>query len=387
MKTTTILAIETSCDETGVAVLQKVGDSIKVLASAVASQVDIHKLTGGVVPEAAAREHVSIIRPLIKKVLTEAGAMDASPDKGRLGGVPPSLTALAVTVGPGLVPALSVGVTAAQTLSFVWQKPIIPVHHIEGHIYSALLAPASKSQFPISNFQFSNNNSFFPALALIVSGGHTMLVKMAGHLQYEILGSTRDDAVGEAFDKVARLLGLPYPGGPALSQLAKQGNPKAFSFSRPMLHSGDLDFSFSGIKTEVLYTLRDLQERRMTKPAADEEIRANIAASFQQAVVETLVKKTKSAAVEHKPALLLLAGGVAANGPLRQQMRAMAKESNISLKLAPHSLCGDNAIMIGLVALFAHQDGREKSWRDIDARARIDLEQISTNWALPRRVL
>ena len=320
----TILAIETSCDETGVAVLRQVGDSIKVLASAVASQVNIHKLTGGVVPEVAAREHVAIIQPLIKDVLSKARLTSAPPDKGGAGGI----TAIAVTVGPGLVPALSVGVTAAQTLSFAWQKPVIPVHHLEGHIYSALLQSAEKKQN--IKFQIPNTN-IFPLLALIVSGGHTMLVAMSGHLQYKVLGSTRDDAAGEAFDKVARLLGLPYPGGPALSQLAEQGNPKAFSFSRPMLHSGDFDFSFSGIKTEVLYKLRELNigtggttgripargnsegthsERSrgvgeaeldvgLERPRRDrtrgDQIKKDIAASFQQAVVETLVKKTAAA--------------------------------------------------------------------------------------------
>ncbi|MFH1353825.1 MAG: tRNA (adenosine(37)-N6)-threonylcarbamoyltransferase complex transferase subunit TsaD [bacterium] len=362
----TLLALETSCDETGVAVLRQVGDSIRVLASEIASQVDVHKLTGGVVPEVAAREHVSVLRPLIEKVIINSDIK------------PAELTAIAVTVGPGLVPALSIGITAAQTLAFAWQKPIIPVHHLEGHIYSALLAK-----------DYSLKTNPFPALALIVSGGHTMLVKMTGHLQYEILGSTRDDAVGEAFDKVARLLGLAYPGGPALSELAEQGNPKAFNFSRPMTgappsgaspearRSWDLDFSFSGIKTEVLYTLRDMD------PPSLKLRRASVAASFQQAVVETLVKKTKNAAISGNPSLLLLSGGVAANQLLRQQMQSMAGELNIPIRIAPLEMCGDNAVMIGQAALFAHKKKRTSTWRDIDAHARLNLQQYSANSASP----
>lgn len=208
-----------------------------------------------------------------------------------------------------------------------------------------------------------------------------MLVKMTDHLQYQVLGSTRDDAVGEAFDKVARLLGLPYPGGPALSQLAEQGNPQAFQFSRPMLHSGDLDFSFSGIKTEVLYKLRDLEKQMPATSFAND-----VAASFQQAVVETLVKKTQAAAEEHKPALLLLAGGVAANQLLRQQTQSMADNMNIPLRIAPPELCGDNAIMIGQAGLFAYQKNRTSIWHDIDAHARLNLQQYSASSALPRHV-
>lgn len=352
----TLLALETSCDETGVAILNRVGDTIKVLSSKVASQVDIHKLTGGVVPEVAAREHASIIRPMIAKVISDSKVTGEN------------LDAIAVTIGPGLVPALSVGVTAAQTLAYAWQKPIIPVHHLAGHIYSALLT---------KDYNLKTNN--FPALALIVSGGHTMLVKMAGHLQYQVLGSTRDDAIGEAFDKVARLLGLPYPGGPALSKLAEQGSSQAFQFSRPMLRSGDLDFSFSGIKTEVLYKLRELN-----MGTGGPKTRANVAASFQQAVVETLVAKTKEALRPVRQAqgkqaqgqqyqLVLLAGGVAANKLLRQQMQSMADELDIPLRIAPPELCGDNAIMIGQAALFAYQKNRTNSWRDIDAHARLGL--------------
>lgn len=351
---TTILAIETSCDETGVAVVQSRGECVHVLAADVASQIDTHRLTGGVVPEIAAREHVSIIQPLIKQVLTTSNT------KGQ------NLDAIAVTIGPGLQPALSVGVTAAQALGFAWNKPIIPVHHIEGHIYSALLLANSKTA---NKYQMPSPNPF-PALALIVSGGHTALIKISGHLQYKVLGATRDDAAGEAFDKIARLLGLPYPGGPAISLEASKGNPSAFQFSRPMLKSGDLDFSFSGLKTDVLYTLRDLDKKGVAYNKAD------VAASFQQAVVETLVTKTKTAAKVTNPASILLAGGVAANESLRRQMQLMAKQIHIPLQIAPQELCGDNAVMIGMVAGYALKAGRIKKWHQIDAHSRLNIGNL-----------
>lgn len=349
-----ILAIETSCDETAVALVERTANNISVLSSKVASQIDIHKLTGGIVPEAAAREHVSVIRPMVEKVMKEAKVTGSK------------LSAIAVTTGPGLQPALSIGVTAAQTLSYAWQKPLIPVHHIEGHIYSALCSQKTPTIYKISS------KDSFPALALIVSGGHTLLIKITKHLQYKILGSTRDDAVGEAFDKVARMLDLEYPGGPIISKLAKEGNPDAYKFSRPMLNSKDLDFSFSGLKTEVLYKLRNLNEKKTPYTKAD------IAASFQAAAVEVLVKKTTAAANQHKPALLLLAGGVAANQLLRSQMEDMSKNIFIPLQIAPLELCGDNAIMIALVATLAYPIKRTKDWRKVDAVSRINIEEFST---------
>lgn len=340
----TILAIETSCDETGVAVVRREGERVHVLAEKVASQVDVHALTGGVIPNVAAREHTLVLRPLLHEVVKEANVANSD------------LTAIAVTVGPGLQPALAVGVNAARTLSFALQKPLIPVHHLEGHIYSALL----------------EGEPVFPALALIVSGGHTMLVRIQDHVQYEVLGSTRDDAAGEAFDKVARLLGLAYPGGPALSQLAQRGNNEAFAFTRPMLKSNDFDFSFSGLKTEVLYTWRDLPENERLVQ------RAHLAASFEQAVVDTLIYKTERAARQHMPAVLLLAGGVAANEPLRNHMQQLAATLAIPLRIAPLALCGDNAVMIGQAAAFAYARGRTADWRTVDAHARIPLSDFNT---------
>lgn len=352
----TLLAIETSCDETGVAVVRKTGETIEVLSEAVASQVDIHALTKGVVPEVAAREHVAVIRPLIHDVLTKSGVK------------PDELSGIAITVGPGLQPALAVGVTAARTLSLAWNKPLVPVHHLEGHIYSALLAPHPN---PLLG-KGEGAEGIFPALALIVSGGHTMLINITGHLQYEVIGSTRDDAAGEAFDKVARLLDLPYPGGPALSKLAQQGRRDAFNFPRPMLNSGDLDFSFSGLKTAVLYALRDIPEDK--RAAA----KANIAASFEQAVVDTLVIKTKQAIAIHRPAVILLAGGVAANALLREQLQELADTTGVPLRIAPLKLCGDNATMIGQVGVFAYEQDRQLSWTEIDAFARLNISDFKS---------
>ena len=349
----TILAIETSCDETGLAVLRQTNDQIKVLSSALASQIDIHKATGGVVPEVAAREHTQVIRPLLRKVLREANI-----DPAQLG-------AIAVTIGPGLQPALAVGVAAARALAYAWRKPIIPVHHLEGHIYSALLpSPQARGG--------DGGGVKFPLLALIVSGGHTMLVKMTDHVNYQIIGTTQDDAAGEAFDKVARLLGLPYPGGPHLSKLADRGDSQAFDFPRPMLNSGDHNFSFSGLKTAVLYKLRklDLLDTSADRPG---EV-ANIAASFQAAVVDTLVTKTSTAAEQENIETVLLVGGVAANQKLRQELSRQLAAQNITLRVAPLELCGDNAIMIGQAAFFSH---RQTTWKNIDAHARLELSLFS----------
>jgi N6-L-threonylcarbamoyladenine synthase len=327
-----------------VALVQKYTNQLpEVLVSKIASQIDIHALTGGVVPEVAAREHTDIVMPLVRSALEEAGMQ------------PEELSGIAVTVGPGLMPALSVGVTAARSLAYGWQKPLIPVHHLEGHIYSALL----------------QDEPVFPALALIVSGGHTLLISIPDHLTYQILGSTRDDAAGEAFDKVARLLGLPYPGGPSLSKLALEGNPTAFKFTRPMLNSGDLDFSFSGLKTDVLYTIRDLEKDNKPIPKAD------VAASFQEAVVETLVKKTEQAIRAIYPKVVLLSGGVAANDALRNKMHDMVSALKVPLRISPREFCGDNAVMIGQVGAYAAEVGRFVKWNEIDAAARVSIEHFS----------
>lgn len=352
MNPTTLLAIETSCDETGVAIVRKTGDTVEVLAEAVASQIDVHAVTGGVVPEVAAREHVQVIHPMVEKVMKEVGLK------------PSDITAIAVTVGPGLMPALAVGVVAAKTLSYAWQKPIVPVHHIEGHLYSALL---SQNQL--------KDEASFPLLALVVSGGHTMLIEMKNHLSYEILGTTQDDAAGEAFDKVARLLGLSYPGGPNLNRIAKNGNPKAFAFPRPMLKSPDYNFSFSGLKTSVLYKWREVMNNK------SEQLKSDVAASFQAAVIETLVGKTKRAIGHMHPKTLLLAGGVAANEELRNALEKMVAQENVVFRVAPAALCGDNAVMIGQCGVFAYEAGRVKDWSGVEAMARFPITDFSfRNW-------
>ena len=343
-----ILAIETSCDETGIAILEGAAGALpRVLSQSVSSQVNIHALTGGVVPEIAAREHLGAITPMIRENMRQSGLEPANID------------AIAVTVGPGLIPALTVGVMTARTLAFAWKKPVVPVHHLEGHIYSALLSADKPPE------------DFFPALALIVSGGHTLLIQISGHLTYKIIGSTLDDAAGEAFDKVARLLDLPYPGGPVLSKLATSGDPAAFAFPRPMLHADNLNFSFSGLKTAVLYTLRDFKGELTPK------VKANIAASFQQAVVDVLAAKTVSAFNQYSAKALLLAGGVAANQALRSRLQQESVALGAKLLVAPLHLCGDNAVMIGQAGLYALAAKRTQNWQSLDAFARLSIEQYS----------
>ncbi len=343
MKTSTLLAIESSCDETGVSVVRKNGGTIEVISELVASQANIHEATGGVIPEVAAREHLAVIGPMISSALGKAGV------------TPEDLDAIAVTVGPGLMPALAVGVQTAKTLAFVWGKDIVPVHHIEGHMYSALL----------------QGSDVFPALGLIVSGGHTMLVEMQNHLQYNILGQTRDDAAGEVFDKVARMLQLSYPGGPKVSALAQKGNGAAYAFPRPMMHSKDLDFSYSGLKTAVLYQVRELGE------SISEAQKADIAASFEAAVVESLVAKLSQALQIKKYKTVLLAGGVAANKALQRAVQDAAQKHGVQTYIAPQALCGDNATMIGQAGVYAYEAGRKKNWKEVDAVARIGIEGFS----------
>lgn len=341
-KRTIILAIESSCDDTGIAVVQKEGDAVSVLASLVTSQ-DIHAATGGVIPEEAAKEHLRVIGPMITATIRDA---KISKD---------DIDAIALTVGPGLMPSLAVGVQAGKTLAYAWNKAVVPVHHIEGHVYSALLTA----------------EAMFPALAVIISGGHTMLIKVENHLSYTILGQTRDDAIGEVFDKVARMLGLGYPGGPKVSKLAEAGNPNAFHFPRPMEHSHDLDFSYSGLKTAVLYQLQDMGE------AITEKNKADIAASFQEAICDSVARKIEYALKQDEYTSILFAGGVAANTALRNRIATIAQNHTIPLRVAPQELCGDNAVMIGEVGIYAYEAGRVSAWKDIDAVARISIEEFS----------
>jgi N6-L-threonylcarbamoyladenine synthase len=309
----TVLGIETSCDETSAAV---VIDGRELLSNVVASQMEEHARFGGVVPELASRRHVEQILPVIRQALAEAGVGWSEID------------AIAVTNRPGLLGALLVGVSAAKALAMALQKPIIGVHHIEAHLYANWLHTGP----PITG---GWGGMEFPAVALVVSGGHTDLFHLRGHGDYTLLGRTRDDAAGEAFDKGARLLGLGYPGGPAVQKAAEGGNPKAVAFPRALL-PGTHEFSFSGLKTSVRYAL----EKPDLPPLAD------LAASFQEAIVDVLVKKTVLAARDAGVRRVLLAGGVSANARLRQKMAEACQKDELALFYPPPALCTDNAAMI-----------------------------------------
>ncbi|OGY35194.1 MAG: tRNA (adenosine(37)-N6)-threonylcarbamoyltransferase complex transferase subunit TsaD [Candidatus Andersenbacteria bacterium RIFCSPHIGHO2_12_FULL_45_11b] len=275
-----------------------------------------------------------------------------------------NIDAIAVTTCPGLMPSLAVGVQAARALSYVWNKPIVPVHHIEGHVYSALLVENEPKSYQLPA-------KSWPALAIIISGGHTMFIRMKSHLQYEVIGETRDDAIGEVFDKVARMLGLGYPGGPKISKLAEAGNPNAFHFPRPMEHSHNLDFSYSGLKTAVLYQVCDLGD------AIDDQQKSDIAASFQQAICDSVAAKLEYAVAQTEYKTILFAGGVAANTALRTRIAQIAERHATAFHVAPLHLCGDNAVMIGEVGVYAFEAGRIKTWREIDATAKISIEEFS----------
>lgn len=313
----TILGIETSCDETAVAIVR---NGRELLANVVSSQVDIHRQFGGVVPEVASRRHVEKMTVLLEEALGRANLELEHVD------------AVAVTQGPGLVGALLIGVTTAKTLAYSRGLPLIPVHHVAGHIYANQL---------IGEMQF-------PLVALIVSGGHTELIYMEDHYEFKRLGQTRDDAVGEAYDKVARLLELPYPGGPVIDRLAGQGQVTV-DFPRAWLEPGSLDFSFSGLKTAVMHTIQ-------TEAAGTQSVE-NVAASFQEAVLDVLVEKTRTAVKHTGVRQLIVAGGVAANRGLRKRLEAYALEAGIILSLPPLELCTDNAAMIASAAYFAQKKG------------------------------
>jgi N6-L-threonylcarbamoyladenine synthase len=319
-----ILAIETSCDETAVAILRAPRE---ILASEIASQVDLHKQYGGVVPEVASRNHLPRIAPLIEVALQRSGCSLAE------------LNCVAATRGPGLLTSLLVGYSAAKGLAIGLRKPFIGVNHLEGHLLSPFLQRSDRS---------------FPSVALIVSGGHTMLVHLLGVGSYHLLGKTLDDAAGEAFDKVAKLLDLPYPGGPEIDRLAKLGNPKKFDLPRGMLNSGDFNFSFSGLKTAVRYLL----------PKLDGDFRADLCASFQEAVVDVLVQKTIRAAKRSGAGLVTVSGGVSANSRLRSKMTNETAAAGLDLKLVSPSLSTDNAAMIAFAALERYQLGYRSDLRE-----------------------
>ena len=323
-----ILAIESSCDETAAAIVQ---DGHTVKASVVASSVDLHQKYGGVVPEIASRAHIENIYPVLQETLDQAG----------LG--PDDIDAVAVANQPGLTIALVVGVTAAKTLAFMWDKPLVAVNHVHAHLQSAMLEQTELD---------------LPAVALVVSGGHTSLYDCESALELNLLGSTIDDAAGEAFDKVASILNLPYPGGPSIEKTAKNGNPKAVQFPRSMLDRDSLDFSFSGIKTAVLYHCcgQDMKGENQVQDMSQQGV-ADIAASFQAAVIDVLVKKTQRAADRIGAKSILLGGGVAANTALREGLQAMADTTQRALLVAPRKYCTDNAVMVGSLAYHKFQAG------------------------------
>lgn len=370
-KTITILGLETSCDETAAAIVQckKTGGQYRfeILENIVYSQIPTHRKYGGVVPEVAAREH-AVRLPLILKTLS---------DKYGLKKLSRMIDAVAVTNGPGLVTSLLVGVEVARIISYAWRKPLVPVNHLEGHIYANLL-PSLQMQ----KAKGKRQNFSFPLLALIVSGGHTELVFMKKHLSYKLLGSTRDDAAGEAFDKTAKLLGLPYPGGPALAKLAGRGNAEAIPFPRPMLAQKNLDFSFAGLKTAVAIYLQKYHSDILTCPSVAQNLsgrrrenmripnfvsRADIAASFQAAVVETLVGKTIVAVKKYHPKTVVLAGGVAANLALRQELRTTLTRQfpKINLLVPDLAYTTDNAAMIAAAGAVRFMNGHTTPWEKV----------------------
>lgn len=346
-----LLAIETSCDETAAAVLEMGGKNVlpKTLSSVVKSQIKLHSKMGGVVPEAAARAHVKYIRPVVEKALLSANYKLSS------------VNYLAVTQGPGLLPSLMVGVEFAKALAFAAKKPIIPVNHMLGHLYSPFNQSNSKSKI-------LNLKSVFPMVSLIVSGGHTMLVLMENIKDYRVLGQTVDDAAGEAFDKVAKMLKLPYPGGPEVSKLAAKGNPRAIEFPRPMLHSKDYNFSFSGLKTAVLYFLQSNLKSEILN------LKSDVCAGFQAAVIDVLVTKTMRAVKQFGAKSVSLSGGVAANTELRKTLSDNCKLKSINFFVPPVKLCTDNAEMIGLAAAFMLKNGKKPvAYQKIEANPNLTL--------------
>ncbi|MEK7185121.1 MAG: tRNA (adenosine(37)-N6)-threonylcarbamoyltransferase complex transferase subunit TsaD [Patescibacteria group bacterium] len=389
-----ILSIETSCDETAVSIVhaesgaksgtksEKESPHFDVLANLVLSQIKTHAQYGGVFPAIARREHSLAIAPLIEQALVEAKIEKTAVQTTKMNGnvatqtrareilhrdpdlaekiitlvekfPRPKIDMLAVTYGPGLEPALWIGLTVAQTLSTIWNIPLMPINHMEGHIVSVLYG--ANQNHAIKSVQF-------PALALLISGGHTELVLVKDWTEYEIIGETRDDAVGEAFDKVARMLGLPYPGGPEISRLAAEWREQRasgtngptenpFHFPRPMMNTADFDFSFSGLKTSILYTLKKL-------PRLTPEIISQVAEEFENAVTEVLLKKTLRAAEVHGAKSLIIAGGVAANKFIRKSFEEATAEKNIALFVPENNLSTDNALMIAICAYMRNLYGK-----------------------------
>ena len=336
-----ILGIESSCDETGVALVETTGGSLpRLLSHALYSQIEMHQAYGGVVPELASRDHIRRLLPLTRQVLAEAGETLSGID------------VVAYTRGPGLAGALLVGSGVACALAASLGKPVLGVHHLEGHLLSPFL---------------SADPPEFPFIALLVSGGHTQLMRVDGVGRYELLGETIDDAAGEAFDKSAKLMGLPYPGGPGLSRLAEQGKPTAYKLPRPLLHSGDLDFSFAGLKTAVLTQSQKIGPAAHTEGAPE---RADLAASTQAAIVEVLVKKSMNALKATGMKRLVVAGGVGANRELRAQLNMACAKAQVRVHYPELHLCTDNGAMIAMAAAMRLQAGVQQA----EARYSFDVK-------------
>ncbi|MFH1730254.1 MAG: tRNA (adenosine(37)-N6)-threonylcarbamoyltransferase complex transferase subunit TsaD [Planctomycetota bacterium] len=331
-----ILGVETSCDETAAAVVR---DGREVMSNAVASQDELHAKFGGVVPEVACRAHIETITYLIGEALSEAGVR------------PDDLAAVAAVNGPGLVGALLIGLTAAKTFAWCHKLPLVPVNHVAAHVYAANLLPRELE---------------YPVVGLVASGGHTSLCHAAGPAEVRFVGSTIDDAAGEAFDKAARILGLGYPGGPAIQSAAGRGNPSKVRFPRSLLKPGSLDFSFSGLKTAVLYHVcgQDGSEQNASEPGGQDI--ADVAASFQEAVVDVLIKKSLAACDRYACPRLTIGGGVAANKRLREKLERAAKKEDVALFLPELKYCTDNAAMVAGVAFHLYEAG-EAAPLDLDA--------------------
>ena len=354
-----ILAIETSCDETGASVVVKTpkNNYAEVLSNVVVSSLVLHSKTGGIVPEIAAREQVKYMIPVIKKALVESNLYHPSSKVDILSSTiyRPDIDAIAVTTGPGLIGSLLVGIETAKTLAYIWNKPIIPVNHLLGHIYANFIATISHEPSTIN----------FPALALLVSGGHTDLVLLESHKKIKWIGGTLDDAAGEAFDKIGRLLNLPYPGGPAIEKAATNGIANKFIFPRPMIGSKDFNFSFSGLKAAVLR--ETLKLKRLNKQQV-----CDISLAVQKSIIEVLVKKTLIASKKYNVKSVLLGGGVAANQNLRDKLELEIRNLKLEIPLfAPEKrLCTDNAAMIGAYACFNY---KKKGFKDIAANPELYL--------------
>ncbi|HVQ40092.1 MAG TPA: tRNA (adenosine(37)-N6)-threonylcarbamoyltransferase complex transferase subunit TsaD [Pyrinomonadaceae bacterium] len=340
-----VLGIETSCDETAAAIVR---DGREILSSVIASQVETHKRFGGVVPEIASREHLDKIVPIVEEAFIQAGLKTSDID------------GIAVTIGPGLVGSLLVGVSYAKAMAFALKKPLVGVNHIEGHVYSVA---------------FGNPPVEYPALALIVSGGHSNLFFVPAPGKYKVIARTRDDAAGEAFDKVAKMLGLGYPGGPVIERLAKEGNPKAVKFSVPRMGDGSPDFSFSGLKTAVTKHVRESGLQPVANGEEPAQGIKDLAASFQSVVIRSLVGTTERLAADYAPKTLIVAGGVACNEALRDAAREAALNLGIPAYFPTRHLSTDNAAMIAAAGTVKLQAG-ERAGFDLNADVTLRLQNV-----------